>query len=310
MLTALIILVIVGMIWTTTGVVMGGAARHGVRVESMQFMSYLLGGAACLALLPLYPSPEVGGKLAWYAFGMYFVVGVLNYFINIAMAAAMKCGPNSLVWAILQAGMIVPFIIGICFHGEQAGFVRLLGMAAMLAALALISLDKDKGSHAEGGGVKGKSWLFIAFAAFLMVGVQQAVNTEPSYNPAIRTGIPTIYRCLMLFGGNLVAALPYMLTLVGRGGVKAVLDEFSGKWIWIFAIALQASLLIDKLFLSFRAMDMMARLGRGGVSYPVMVVSCIAGFTLYSITILHEKVTWHSAIGLMLSALGIVMISL
>jgi len=310
MLTALIMLIFVGVIWTTTGIVMGGTARHDVHVESMQFISYLLGVVVCLALLPLYPAPAVSGKLAWYAFGMYFLVGVLNYFLNIAMAAAMKRGPNSLVWAILQAGMIVPFIIGICFHGEQAGFVRLTGMVAMLVALALISLDNDKGNHAEGGSAKGKSWLFIAFAAFLMVGVQQAVNTEPSYNPVIRTGIPTIYRCLMLFGGNLVAALPYMLTLAGRGGVKAVLDEFSGKWICIFAIALQASLLIDKLFLSFRAMDMMARLGRGGVSYPVMVVSCIAGFTLYSMTILHEKVTWRSAIGLMLCALGIVMISL
>ena len=310
MLTALIMLIFVGMIWTTTGVVMGGTARHDVHVESMQFVSYLLGVAVCLALLPLYPAPEVGGKLAWYAFGMYFVVGVLNYFLNIAMAAAMKRGPNSLVWAILQAGMIVPFIIGICFHGEQAGFIRLSGMAAMLAALALISLDKDNGCHSEGDGSKGKSWLFIAFAAFLIVGVQQAVNTEPSYYPEIRTGIPIIYRCLALFGGNWVAAFPYMLTLAGRGGVKAVRGEFSGKWIWIFAIALQASLLIDKLFLSFRAMDLMARLGRGGVSYPVMVVSCIAGFTLYSMTILHEKVTWHSAIGLMLCALGIVMISL
>ena len=192
MLTALIMLIFVGVIWTTTGIVMGGTARHDVHVESMQFISYLLGVVVCLALLPLYPAPAVSGKLAWYAFGMYFLVGVLNYFLNIAMAAAMKRGPNSLVWAILQSGMIVPFIIGICFHGEQAGFIRLSGMAAMLTALALISLDKDKGSHAEGGSAKGKSWLFIAFVAFLIVGAQQTVNTEPSYHPAIRTGIPTI----------------------------------------------------------------------------------------------------------------------
>ena len=78
---------------------MGGTARHDVHVESMQFVSYLLGGAVCLALLPLYPAPEVGGKLAWYAFGMYFVVGVLNYLLNIAMAAGMKRGPNSTLYS-------------------------------------------------------------------------------------------------------------------------------------------------------------------------------------------------------------------
>ena len=305
MLTALIILVIVGLIWTTTGVVMGGVARKGVSVESMQCMSYFLGTLACLALLPLYPALEVSGKFAWFAMGMYFLVGVLNYFVNVTMTAAMKRGPNSLVWAILQAGMIMPFMVGICFHDVQAGGVRLTGMVAMLAALALMSFDKNDAS-----GATGKSWLFMAFVTFLIVGVQQTVATEPSYYPETRTGIPAIYRCLALCGGNLVAAIPYIYNLSRRGGVKGIRDEFSGKWLWVFAITLQASILIDKLFLSFRAMDMMAKFGRGGISYPVMVVSCIAGFTLYSMIILREKVTWRSACGLFLCVLGIVMLSL
>jgi len=305
MLTALIILIIVGLIWTTTGIVMGGVARKGVSVESMQCMSYLLGTLTCLALLPLYPALGVSGKFAWFAMGMYFLVGVLNYFVNVTMTAAMKRGPNSLVWAILQAGMIMPFIVGLCFHDVSAGAVRLVGMVAMIAALALISLDKN-----DGGGATGKSWLFLAFVTFLIVGVQQTVATEPSYYPETRSGIPTIYRCLALCGGNLVATIPYIFGLVCKGGVMGIRNEFSGKWLWIFAITLQASILIEKLFLSFKAMDMMAKLGRGGVSYPVMVVSCIAGFTLYSMIILREKVTWRSAIGLLLCALGIVMLSL
>lgn len=305
MLTAVTILIFVGLIWTTTGVVMGGVARHDVHVESMQCMSYLLGSLICLVLLPLYPSLEVSGQFAWFAIGMYFLVGVLNYFVNVTMTAAMKRGPNSLVWAILQAGMIMPFIVGICFHDVQANAMRLVGMAAMIAALALISLDKNDSSDTT-----GKSWLLIAFVTFLIVGVQQTVATEPSYYPETRSGIPTIYRCLALCGGNLVATIPYIFNIARKGGVEGIRDEFSGKWLWLFAITLQASILIDKLFLSFKAMDIMARLGRGGVSYPVMVVSCIAGFTLYSMIILREKVTWRSAFGLLLCALGIVMLSL
>ncbi|MBQ7650526.1 MAG: hypothetical protein IJS15_06180 [Victivallales bacterium] len=305
MLTALVILIIVGLIWTTTGVVMGGVARKGVSVEAMQCMSYLLGTLTCFALLPLYPSLEVGGKFAWFAIGMYFLVGVLNYFVNVTMTAAMKRGPNSLVWAILQAGMIMPFMVGLCFHDVPAGAVRLVGMAAMIAALALLSLDKNDAS-----GATGRSWLFLAFVTFLIVGVQQTVATEPSYYPETRTGIPAIYRCLALCGGNLVATIPYILNLVHKGGVKGIRDEFSGKWLWLFAITLQASILIEKLFLSFRAMDMMAKLGRGCVSYPVMVVSCIAGFTIYSMVFLREKISWRSAGGLLLCAIGIVMLSL
>ena len=301
MLTSITILVIVGIFWTMTGVVMGGVARKGISVEPMQFVSYLLGTAVCLALLPLYPPIEAKGGFAAFALGMYFLVGVLNYFVNIAMAAAMKRGPNSLVWAILQAGMIIPFIYGICFHDVHAGPLRLLGMVSMLMALWLISMDRGSAETAS-----GRTWLLLSFVAFLIVGVQQTVNTEPSYYPETRSGIPIIYRCLALSLGNLVATLPSTLRISLKGGIKAL----GGKWLWLFAITLQASILLEKLFLSFRAMDMMAKLGNGALSYPIMVISCIAVFTLYSIIVLHEKVTWRSTGGLVLCTMGIVLLSL
>ena len=104
MLTAISILVIVGVFWTLTGVVMSGVAHKGIAVEPMQCVSYLMGTVVCLALLPLYPSIEAKGGFAAFALGMYFLAGVLNYFLNITMAAAMKRGPNSLVWAIPPGG--------------------------------------------------------------------------------------------------------------------------------------------------------------------------------------------------------------
>ena len=85
---------------------------------------------------------------------------------------------------------------------------------------------------------------------------------------------------------------------------------FSDKWLWLFALVLQASILLEKLFLSFRGLDMMAKLGNGAISYPVMVISCIGVFTLYSIVVLHEKVTWRSATGLALCTMGIVLLSM
>lgn len=304
MFSALLLLILVGVIWTITGIVMGGAARRGISNEFMQCLSYALGTVACIALLPLYPGIKVKGKLAFFALGMYFLVGVLNFFLNLAMATAMKRGPNSMVWAIIQAGMLIPFIVGICLHDVHAGPLRLLGMFFMLVALALISMDKD-----SSGGASGKLWLLLSFMGFLIAGVQQSVATEPSYYPEIRTGIPIIHRCLALCSGNLVATLPFLLRQLSKGNFSLLRVEFEGKWLWLYAIALQASILIEKLFLSFRAMDIMAKLGSGAISYPVMVISCIAAFTLYSIIILHEKVTWRSTTGLVLCTLGIVMLS-
>ena len=283
---------------------MGGVARKGISVELMQGLSYLLGTLVCLALLPLYPPPEVKGSFVWFALGMYFLVGLLNCFLNTTMAAAMKRGPNSLVWAILQSGMVIPFVFGICFHHVPAGPLRLLGMCAILAALALISMDKPDKSNAT-----GSSWLLLSFVAFLLAGVQQTISTEPSYYAETRSGIPIIHRCLALCIGNLVAALPsLLLSLKGEG--QPLRTALNCKWLWLYAVILQASILFEKLLLSFRAMDMIARLGNGAISYPVMVISCIAAFTLYSILFLREKVTWRSATGLFLCTLGIVLLSL
>ena len=133
--------------------------------------------------------------------------------------------------------------------------------------------------------------------------------TEPSYYAETRTGIPIIHRCLALCIGNLVAALPSLL-LSHKGNRQPLRTALNCKWLWLYAVILQASILFEKLLLSFRAMDMMAKLGNGAISYPVMVISCIASFTLYSILFLREKVTWRSATGLFLCTLGIVLLSL
>ena len=284
---------------------MGGVARKGIAVELMQGLSFFLGTIVCLAMLPLYPSLEVNGGFAWLALGMYFLVGVLNCFLNITIAAAMKQGPNSLVWAILQSGMLIPFLFGICFHHVAAGPLRLLGMCSMLAALAILSMGK----HGENNAT-GSSWLLPSFVAFLIVGVQQTISNEPSYYQETRAGIPIIYRCLALCSGNLAATLPSLLRFSHKGGLHQLREAFKGKWLWLYAIILQVSILIEKLLLSFNAMDMMAKLGNGAISYPVMVISCIAGFTLYSILFLHERVTWRSVTGLFLCTLGIVLLSL
>ena len=301
MLMALTLLVLVGIVWTTTGVVMSCIARKGIAAEPMQCASFLIGSMACLALLPLYPSPDVKDSFAIFALGMYFLAGVLNFFLNTTMAAAMKRGPNSLVWAILQAGMLFPFIFGICFHDVQPKPLRLLGMVVMLIALALISISKDDTSKAS-----DNTWLLLSFLAFRIVGVQQIVATEPSYYVETRSGIPTIHRCLALCLGNFVATLPSTLRLSFKEGISV----FKDKRLWLYALLLIASILFEKLFLFFKGIDMMAKLERGAISYPVMVISCIAVFSLYSIIILREKVTWKSATGLVLCTLGIVLVSI
>ncbi len=309
MFVGVLILVAVGLIWTLTGVVMGGAKKHGIDSSLMQLMSSVLSlvVSSLLILLKIYPPMDVCLKTGLYAFAVYCLVGASGYLLNETMARAMERGPNGLVWGILQSGTVIPFIIGVIFHGVPAPLLRICGMAMILVALMLMSIDR----HAQETKAAGKSWLFLSFMAFLICGFQQTVNNEPSYSEEIRHGVHAVYRCFFLACGSLLSAIYGQLR---RGGLNSLRENakrnFRLPCFWLFSFGEKAIGIFGTLYLTFNGIDRMARLGYGAISYPVMVVSCIAGFSLYSILVLREKCTWKSATGLLCCVLGIIGLSL
>ena len=304
MFIALTLLILVGLSWIYEGIVMGNVSRHNVSIPLFQLLAYLFGLFVGLALLfsGLYPPLSASRGAAIQAFLFYFVVGLMSYPLRLSMAKGMECGPNSLVWAILQSGMVIPFIYGICFHDVKAGTLRLVGMVLLLLALPLMSVNiKEKEKK-----VSSKSWVFFAIVAFLLCGIQQTLLNEPSYSDEIRKGIPIIQRCLLIYIGNLVVA-SVMLFCPSHAAVRKNLRTYlKNRYLWIYAIVSQAFAMVSGLLLSFNAMDRMAKLGMGAISYPIMVISSILGFTLYSIIWLRERLTWEAITGMCLCTMGIV----
>ncbi len=304
MLIAVFILILVGFSWTYNGVVMGGVSRHNVSIPLMQLIAYLFGLIVGLGLLfsGLYPPLSASREATIQACILYSLVGMLSFPLIVAMAKGMERGPNSLVWAILQSGMVIPFIYGICFHDVKAGAIRLIGMVLLLIAVPLMSVNRKK----EEKKTSGKSWVFFAIVAFFICGIQQTLNNEPSYSDEIRAGVPVIHRCLLIYISNLVVAIVMLLCPNQAAVRKDIRTHLRNRYLWIYAIGLQTLTMLSGLFLSFNAMDRMAKLDMGAVSYPVMVISCILGFTLYSITWLRERLTWEAITGICLCIMGIV----
>jgi drug/metabolite transporter (DMT)-like permease len=310
MLIALTFLIIVGFSWTCTGIVMGGTSRHNVPYSLMQLIAYCFSTAVTVSLLfsGLYPPLSISRASFLQACWIYPVVGALNFLLLVIMAKGMERGPNSLVWAILQSGMVIPFIYGICFHGVKAGVLRLAGMVLLLVAVPLMALSR-KGKD-EPKKSNGRSWVVLALMAFAVCGIQQTLNSEPSYNEEIRTGFSAVHRCLLMYIANVVVAA-FMLFLPSQASVRRNLRaHLKNRYLWIYAIGLQSLGLISGFFLLFNGMDRMAKLGMGAISYPIMVVSCIMGFTLFSLIWLRERLTWQAVAGLVSCMAGMVLICL
>ena len=87
-------------------------------------------------------------------------------------------------------------------------------------------------------------------------------------------------------------------------------ENFKSKWLWIFTFALQFFGLIFAIIFQFPGMDALARCGLGSVSYPLLVGSCLVGFSLYSMFILKEKNSLLQFASLGCCLAGIIMICL
>lgn len=114
-----------------------------------------LGGAQ-----PLTP----GGYLLALAFGVAFVVTLAG------MTIAMNCGHMGITLLIQNSSLLIPAVYGVLVWHEQLTVFKALGIAFILALLALSAGDGD----AAAGNVKNwnrKRWLIITAVAFLGDGV-------------------------------------------------------------------------------------------------------------------------------------------
>lgn len=114
-----------------------------------------LGGAQ-----PLTP----GGYLLALAFGVAFVVTLAG------MTIAMNCGHMGITLLIQNSSLLIPAVYGVLVWHEELTVFKALGIAFILALLALSAGDGD----AAAGNVKNwnrKRWLIITAVAFLGDGV-------------------------------------------------------------------------------------------------------------------------------------------
>ena len=299
MLWGIFSLVLVGLSWTVVGAVMGLAPKKKLDPAVLQLTGAVITVTACSFLLP---GPDIntidGTTLFWVGLD-YWATGALNCIMLILMALSMQKGPNGIIWAIIQSAMIFPFMTGMIFFGVEPKAVRIAGLLLILLSLALSGFGKENSSK------KGK-WKLMAFAAFLITGVVQNLANLPSYFESAQKITP-VYRALFLASGVLTTAV---IRVIWQRNWNSFRENLKSKWLWIFTFALQFFGLIFAILFQYPGMDALARCGLGSVSYPLLVGSCLVGFSLYSMFILKEKNSLLQFASLGCCLAGIIMICL
>jgi drug/metabolite transporter (DMT)-like permease len=244
-----------------------------------------------------YPDPECAFPVRFWTMASIFGSGFFNYFVLQLMGKAMKSGPNGIVWAIVQSALVFPFLVGVIAFGVALTLPRIGGILAIIAALALFGFARENRVH-------GDAWRAAAIGSLLLAGINQNLSNLPSYFPEA-AAVGSVSRSLSAALGTFTAFL-----LVNWKTLPLRFGDLANPMLWRFTACLAGSGLAAGYFLLYRGLNLVAGAGAGAVSYPVLVSSCIASFTLYSLFILKEKMKPLQFGGLGLALVGIVLITL
>lgn len=296
----IIAMVIVGSSWCLIGLIMGDAPKKGVEPSYVQLLGGLFSVSVSTTIMFATKScPNTTWQIILATCGLYFISGIMNFFMLQIMSAAMQKGPNGIIWAIIQSALVFPFIIGVMFFDVKLSVVRVLGIIFLLVALGLFGVCKDNSINNRG------NWRLLAFICLAICAVQQNLMTIPSYFEAARS-ISSIVRTLSTASGSTLGAIFYVACSARRRSVFG--NTLKNRMLWKYVMALQFFNLIFAYTLFYPGMNAMADAGLGGMCYPMLVGSCLVSFTLASIYLLKEKVKPLQVVGLVICISGLVFI--
>lgn len=275
-------MVIVGSSWCLIGFVMGDAPKKGIEPSLVQFIGYLFSLIfSTIVLIGTNSIPTCDWKIIVFTCSFIGLGGFLNFYMLQIMSKAMQIGPNGIIWSIIQSALVFPFIVGILFFNVQFTIVRFLGIIALLVSLILFAFTKSNQSSSN-------KWRYLAFACLCIAAIQQNLTSMPSYFPEAKA-VNSITRSLSASCGALFAAVIYNLVRMDKSLLDKLKNNVKNKTLWKYVIALQFFNLFFAYTLFYPGMNVMADAGLGGMSYPMMVGSCIVSFSLTAVVILKEK---------------------
>ena len=312
MTTALLLLVAMGFSLVPTGAVVGHIERRGYNLALYQ----IFGCAACVVVglagwaassEPFLPDASCPFATRILVVGGLLFCGLFNYIMMVFMGRAMKRGPNSIVWAIIQSGLVYPFLMGWLVFGEHAGPRRLCGIAMIVASIFFYA-SRGGSTKAVGDAASRppREWLPAALLGMLCCGINQCGANLPSYLDG-GTGFSPSFRTLAVYSSLLLSALAHLAIrrLRGRTSLRPIPGEL--RALAAYASVLGSISFLTSRYLAFPGLDRLERLGAGSMGYPVVVASCIVGFFPYGLIALHERIDLRQAVGAVLGVAGILL---
>ena len=312
MLTALLLLIAQGLSWVLIGAVIGHIERRGYSLVFYQIFSCavcvasgLIGWATSHEVF--FPRSGCPTRTVVLVVTALVVCGIFDYLMFLFMGRGMKRGPNAIVWAIIQSGLIYPFLMGWLVFHVPAGPRRLCGIALIVASIFFYASRGD--ASKDGGGTSSvplRAWLPAALLGMLCCGINQCCSNLPSYLEG-GTAFSGAFRTSVSHLALLLSGVAHLAIRRVRGCKSLLPPPGQIRTLAIYAIVMGIIAFLTGKYLAYPGLDRLQRLGVGSMGYPVMVASCIIGFFPYGLLVLRERIDLRQTIGAILGLAGILL---
>ncbi len=316
MTKAFIFLMLTGLSWVAVGAVVGGIGRRGFSLPLYQALSCIVCmayGAINWIASPTAFFPSAGCPASTWAgvLAATLSCGIFEYLMIQAMGCAMRRGPNSIVWAIVQSGLIFPFLMGSFVFGVPIGANRAAGILLIVTSVFLYSSAREdgaEGSKTAGGKAPLRAWLVPAILGMLCCGTNQCGANLPSY---LERGqdFSGAFRTFLIYAGILGASATHFAIRVLRGEKPRIPAAREVRTLAAIALCWGFTTFTISKYLRFPGLDILQRNNCGSMGYPTMVASCIAGFFVYGFAVLHERPRRLQWLGAAFALAGIALVA-
>lgn len=305
---AILFMAATGASWVLVGAAVKAIGRRDLSLALYQaFMAIIVfaAAAATAAANPLAAAlPEGVGTGVWAGVvAGAFSYGLFNCAMLHFMDRAMRRGPSSLVWAIVQSGFIYPFLMAWLVFGEPLGVGKVAGIMLILASVALYARGRGTGEIRRAGVSKGNGdWIAAALLGMLFCGINQCGGSLPSHLPR-GNEFPPVFRNVLTAAGILCGNIP---ALVREAKCEGLRHLFRGvSTVLGLALLCQGVAYFANVFLLFPGLDMLEERGMASIGFPVAVTSCIVFFFPYGRFVLRERISPLQALGGVVGIAGI-----
>lgn len=289
MTTAVLLMLLTGLVWAAVGVLFGAAPSERDRLYSFFAIGNLVFCAFALTMRPpsAAPVPEVLRMSA-----LIVPSAVMEVVAFLLLKRAMERGSQGVAWCVAQSAMVIPFLGLVAFLRNPSSAAQWAGLGLVLAGLALLGREKPSGNSAA----TGNAYILFALAAFALLGIGQFLRLVPGYagfSPEAMTWRLPLH--------SLAAAL-YWIAVCSAKHLRSV------RTVWRSAVPYGIVVALGEACF-YLAADAADKLLLTSLVMPVSLGACILLFTLYCRIFRGERLSPVGWTAVALDIIGIALLS-